>query len=325
MALHHYRVALHHYRNGRRRLAVAAAAGVFAATLAAFGVPSANASGPPASAAAGRSVAKGSGSEPSPVSLLPASVRKKGTLVAAAEMDFPPEQFYETGTQIPTGYNVDLTVALAKVLHLKAEFKNVNFSGIIAGLDAGRYDVGPSGFYDTKERDQTATMLDFMKLGTKIVVAKGNPDKIENIDDFCGKTIAQGAGESQVQTEEALSSSYCKPAGKPAISVQQFTDATEQYQSIITGRSAATLELFDSASYEVSHHPSQLELVGPYYDPQLYSIALAKGSGQLAKALAAALNVLIKNGTYQKIMEKWQIGQAMIKTAGIDGVPYTKS
>ena len=47
------------------------------------------------------------------------------------------------------------------------------------------------------------------------------------------------------------------------------------------------------------------------------SIALAKDS-PLGKPIQAALNSLIKDGTYQQILDKWEIGFGAVESAGLN-------
>jgi len=255
--------------------------------------------------------------------MLPSAVKKSGILSAAMEIDYPPDQFYKGNTKIVTGYNADFTRAIASLLGLKPDFVNVNFDGIVAGLDAGRYDIGPSGYYDTKVREKNGTFVDYMQTGNTILVTKGNPKHIKSIDDFCGLTIAQDVGEAMVAQENTLSKTYCAAHGKPAIKVDQYTNVADQMSAIATGRADATLETFDTNAYNVKLHPTNYEVVGPYYKGPLWAIALAKGQTKLAKAVAAAIDQMIKNGSYGKILTKWGIQKAALPHSEIDRAAYT--
>jgi len=272
--------------------------------------------------AAPPSWAKGSSAKNTLRQLLPSAVEKSGILSAAMEIDYPPDQFYKGDTKTVTGYNADFTRAIASLLGLKPEFINVNFDGIVAGLDANRYDIGPSGYYDTAEREKNGTFVDYMQTGNTILVAKGNPKHITSIDDFCGMTIAQDVGEAMIAQEQSLSKSYCLAHGKSAIKVDQFTNVGDQMSAIATGRADATLETFDTNAYNVKLHPSTYEVVGPYYKGPLWGIALAKGQTKLAKAVAAAIDEMIKDGTYAKILKEWGIQKAALPEAEIDRSAY---
>lgn len=49
------------------------------------------------------------------------------------------------------------------------------------------------------------------------------------------------------------------------------------------------------------------QIVGEQVEAAPYGIAVAKGNDQLTKAVQAALNAIIKNGEYDKIISKWGV------------------
>lgn len=48
-----------------------------------------------------------------------------------------------------------------------------------------------------------------------------------------------------------------------------------------------------------------LEHMGHVYNTAPYGLVLPKGKGDYAKAVQGALQALIDDGTYQKILDKW--------------------
>ena len=68
------------------------------------------------------------------------TVTQRGTLQIALEGSYPPFNFKENGQL--TGFEVALAPALAQKLGVKAEFSTSEWSAMLAGLQAGRYDVG---------------------------------------------------------------------------------------------------------------------------------------------------------------------------------------
>ena len=72
------------------------------------------------------------------------------------------------------------------------------------------------------------------------------------------------------------------------------------------------------AAYQVKQSHGTFKVSGKPYGTAPYGIALPKNSG-LAKSFQAALKVLIKNGTYTKILTKWGIQQGAIPSPTING------
>src|SRR5450830_256298 len=69
------------------------------------------------------------------------TVKSRGTLKVAMEGNYPPFNFKDPKTRELTGFEVDVAKLLAAKLGVKAEFTTTEWSGILAGLGAGKYDV----------------------------------------------------------------------------------------------------------------------------------------------------------------------------------------
>lgn len=61
------------------------------------------------------------------------------------------------------------------------------------------------------------------------------------------------------------------------------------------------------------------ELVGEQVEAAPYGIAVAKGNTELRDALKAALDAVIKNGEYEKIIAKWGVEAGSVKEASVNG------
>ena len=89
--------------------------------------------------------------------LLPAVM---ATSAAAAEKisvacnpTWPPMELLDNNKQI-VGFDVDMIHAICKEVGLEAEFRNVAWDGIFAGVAAGSYDLVASGVTITPERQK---------------------------------------------------------------------------------------------------------------------------------------------------------------------------
>ena len=81
------------------------------------------------------------------------TVTQRGILKIALEGSYPPFNFKENGQL--TGFEVALAKALAQKLGVKAEFSTSEWSAMLAGLQAGRYDVVINQVGITEKRKET--------------------------------------------------------------------------------------------------------------------------------------------------------------------------
>jgi polar amino acid transport system substrate-binding protein len=60
-------------------------------------------------------------------------------------------------------------------------------------------------------------------------------------------------------------------------------------------------------------------VVGEQVEAAPYGIAIAKSNTELRDALKAALDAIIKNGEYDKIIAKWGVEAGAVKEATLNG------
>ena len=60
-------------------------------------------------------------------------------------------------------------------------------------------------------------------------------------------------------------------------------------------------------------------VVGALVDAARNGIGVAMGDAELRDALKAALDAVIKNGEYQKVLEKWGVTEGAVEEATING------
>ena len=108
---------------------------------------------------------------------VPSSIKSSGTLSVAADATYAPNEFIAADGNTVIGMDADLAKAIAQVMGLKADVKNVTFDSIIPGLAANKYDLGMSSFTITKEREKTVDFVTYAIAGTSFFVkADGGPN-----------------------------------------------------------------------------------------------------------------------------------------------------
>ncbi|MEV4311625.1 ABC transporter substrate-binding protein [Actinocrispum sp. NPDC049592] len=249
--------------------------------------------------------------------MVPDDVKKDGKILIGQDQSYPPSEFVENGQVV--GMDVDLGKAIGQKLGLEVTFENSAFDGIIPGLQSGRYEAGMSSFTINAERLQVVDMISYFSAGTSGAVLKGNPDKL-TLDTLCGKNVAVQKGTVQVDDLEKRNEK-CKSGGQPEINVQQFQAQTDANLAINSKRVQAMLADSPVIDYAIKVTNGQLEQVGQVYDTAPYGLALPKGKGDYAKAVQGALQALIDDGTYKKILEKWGVQQGGVTKAEVNPAP----
>jgi polar amino acid transport system substrate-binding protein len=299
-----------------RSIPVALGAAALAVLLAGCGAGGDGSGGTPGAPAAGPTEpAAAVTRDDALAAMVPASVSTDGKLVFGTDASYPPNEFTAPDGTTIIGMDVDLGNAIAQKLGLSAEFQNAQFSGILAGVAAGRYELAMSSFSITDERVQTVDMVSYFSAGTSLATAAGNPEGI-NPDNLCGRAVAVQAGTTQVD-DVAKRSEACTAAGQPAIQVTELQLQTDVTLALTSNRVVAMLADSPVVAYAVTTTQGAVEAVGEPWDTAPYGIALTKGQAQFAEAVRGAVQSLMDDGTYADILERWNVSNGAIPSSEV--------
>jgi polar amino acid transport system substrate-binding protein len=247
---------------------------------------------------------------------VPPAVASDGILVIGTSAAYAPIDFTAPDGQTIIGLDADLGTAIAQKLGLTARFVNGSFDGLIPGLSAGRYELLMAAFTINKDRLQKIHMVSYFSAGTSLAVLKGNPHKL-SVDKLCGWSVAVQKGGVQVDDVTARSTA-CTQAGQPAITLRQFQKQTDVTLALIAKRVDAILADSPVAAYAVQQSHGQIEVVGQPYSTAPYGVVVPKSSGEYTQAVLGALQALVDDGTYRKILQKWGLQSGAVPKSELD-------
>ncbi len=240
---------------------------------------------------------------------LPAHYQSGGVKVAVFN-DWPPDEFVENGEL--KGWSVDMAKAMSERLGVPFTFEGTSFDVIIPGLASKRYDAGFSSFGVTEERLQALDFIPQRKEGTGYAFLKAKPLKIAAEKDLCGHSVALLTGAWDFQYLTKVSAEQC--AGRKPIDLQQFTTENAAELAVSSGR----VEIVAAGSAKLAYLAKQTGKfdMAPFVSNAVYNgIGVRKGD-PLGPALKGALQAMIDDGSYKKIMAKWGVdGAGMLDKA----------
>jgi polar amino acid transport system substrate-binding protein len=250
---------------------------------------------------------------------LPQSVRDAGVLKVGSDVAYAPIESFDKDGKTIIGVDPDIAKAVGDQLGIKLVLQNGTFDGLITSLRSKRIDLIMSAMSDNADRQKSIDFVDYFTAGTSILVKKGNPAKINGLDDFCGKTIALQRGTTQ-DTVATAQQAKCKTAGKQ-LKVLKFDRDTEALLQVKQGRAVADMNDFPVAAYnaQTSGGGNDFEVVGEQIEAGPYGIGVRKEDTAIRDALQKALQAIIDNGDYAKILTKWNVSKGAVTTATVNG------
>src|SRR5436305_7280010 len=139
-----------------------------------------------------------------------------GTLKVGSDTTYPPQEYIDTTTSKPAGFDVDLITAIAQRMGLKANVVTTKFDTIIDDLGNKRFDVVISAVTINPDRQKKADFVPYFNAGESLLVQAGNPKNIKSVSDLCGQPVGVQTGTVE-QTDLQAASDACKKEGKPGI------------------------------------------------------------------------------------------------------------
>lgn len=279
------------------------------------------ASQPPASSTQSSTSTGGAGAthalDPKVAALVPKAIKAKGTLTVASDASYAPNEFFAPDGHTVIGMDIDLVKALGGVMGLKVSDQNVTFDAIIPDLASGKYDAGISSFTDTKVREKTVDFVDYFVAGTSFFTKASGGTSVSGLSGICGLTVAVEKGTTELDDAQAQSAK-CTKAGKKPVTVISFPDQNGANLALASGRAQIVMADSPVAAYAVKKSGGEFKLVGPTYGTAPYGLALPKGDG-MTKPVLAALQVLMKDGTYAKILATWGVQGGALSKPRING------
>jgi polar amino acid transport system substrate-binding protein len=236
------------------------------------------------------------------VALLPADIKKNGKLIIGIDPSYAPNEFKDDAGH-PVGWDVELADAMAAKLGLKTEYQPSSFDKIIPSITGGTYDIGVSSFTDNAEREKAVDFVNYFTAGVQWAQPIG---KTVDPANACGLTVSVQATTYEETDELPAKSKECTDAGKAAITILKFDKQDDATTAVATGRADAMSADSPITLYAISKLKDKIEPAGESFEDAPYGIAVKKGS-ELSKALQAALQSMVDDGSYLKILQKWGV------------------
>ncbi|GAA4396869.1 ABC transporter substrate-binding protein [Tsukamurella soli] len=321
-----------------KSLAVALAAVVMAATTAC---------GSAATDATTASVANGAGgvlnlsakqdrivpaADPTVAAEVPEAIRKRGTIVIAqgAGAGDPPFAFPASDDDsVFIGDEIDISQLIAGVLGLKLQSVNTSWEGLFLGIDSGRYDLGVSNITVTEARKDKYDFATYRKDNLAVEVPAASTLTFTGPESFDGKTVAVGSGTNQEKILQQYDTDL-KAKGHKGIDIKYYQDDTGVYAALASGQIDAYFGPNPISAFHVAQTkgtPQATKIIGSVSGAgstlQGLIAATTKKDDGLIRAVRDALDVVIRNGDYAKVLAKWNLTSEAVPTSVINppGLP----
>ncbi|GAC1334551.1 MAG: cystine ABC transporter substrate-binding protein [Collimonas sp.] len=224
------------------------------------------------------------------------TVKARGTLKVAMEGNYPPFNFKDPKSGQLEGFEVDVAKLLAAKLGVKPEFTTTEWSGILAGLGAGKYDVIINQVGITEARQKAFDFSQPYTLSTaQLIVRKDEKRSFPTLESLKGYKLGLGQGTNFEQKAKAVA----------GIDVKTYPGSPEYLADLASGRIDAALNDRLLVGYLLKSSNLPLKAGATFGDIDKIGIPFQKGNPKFEVALNKALDDILKDGSFKQVSFKW--------------------
>lgn len=233
------------------------------------------------------------------------SVKSAGVLKIGIEGTYPPFGYRAANGDLE-GFDVDVAKAIAAKLGVKPVFVTTEWSGIIGGLVAGKFDVIVNQVAITDERKKSVDFTQpYAFSAAQLIQRKDDTRQFKSLDELKGKKLGVSLGSNYNTLAKSV----------PGIDVRTYPGAPEYLRDLAAQRIDAAMNdrLMMAYLIKSANLPLRAGAVLQGADESV-GIPFRKGNPKFAKALDDALTQMKQDGSLAKLSQHW-FGEDVSKPA----------
>lgn len=224
-------------------------------------------------------------------------INGKGTITVGTEGTYAPFTFHDASGKL-TGYDVEVTRAVAAKLGVQVEFKETNWDSMLAGLKAGRFDmVANQVALTTPERQAQFDKSEPYSWSGPMMLGRNDETRIKTLADIKGlkaaQTLSSNYGEMAVKAEAEI---------VPVDGMAQALTLVQQKRADVTFNDA--LSLLDYLKKNPDSGLKTVWTAGPE-EKRGAGLVLNKGNDEALAKINQAMKELQADGTLTKLSNEF--------------------
>ncbi len=222
-------------------------------------------------------------------------IDNKGTINVGTEGTYPPFTYHDESGKL-TGYDVEVTRAVADKLGVKVEFKETQWDAMLAGLDSKRFDmVANQVSLTTPERMAKYDKATPYSWSGAVVLAPTDDNRYSSWEALKG-----------LRTAQSLSSNYGELAERYQAEIVPVDGMAQAVQLVKQDRADFTMNDNLAILDYLKKFPDnglEIKLVAPASEQTGSGLVLRKGDDAVVAKIDEAMAALKADGTLTKLSE----------------------
>ncbi|SBT14073.1 transporter substrate-binding domain-containing protein [Vibrio celticus] len=234
-------------------------------------------------------------------------IKAKGEITIATEARYAPFEMLQDGKIV--GYGKDVLDEILKDLPgVKLKQLDLPFQGILAGLNANRYDFVATSLTITKDRAANYSFTYPISTASVAMLKRKGDDRIQSPEDMAGMVLGTQAGSAQLSVIKTFEQEVLTPKGDKYKSIKEFTDYNEAYAALASRRVDVVPQAIPNLAPIIKERPDMFEIVQPPFGPATYYGWVGRkdaDSATLVQFMSDGIEKLHKRGKLAELQQKW--------------------
>lgn len=231
-----------------------------------------------------------------------AQINKSGVLKVATEDDYAPFNFITNGKA--DGFNKDMLDELKKYTKFNVEQSILPWTGLLASVSTGQYDMALTGAIVTDERLNVFNYTPPLASAQHYFVRRAGDNSIKTIADLSGKKVGLQAGSALLSRLPELKAMIEKTGGKLG-PVVEYPSYPEAYADLANKRVDYVLNVVFSINDLVKAKPKIFAKGLPVSGAGYVGWPIPKNSPELLAYMTDFINHLRETGRLAELQTKW--------------------
>lgn len=229
-------------------------------------------------------------------------IEKSGTLKVATEDDYAPFNFMKDGKT--EGFNKDMLDELQKYSKFHVEQSILPWTGLLASVSAGQYDMALTGAVVTDERLNVFDFTPPWASAQHYFVKRAGDNSLNTIADLSGKKLGVQAGSALLARLPELKAMLEKEGGKLG-PVVEYPSYPEAYADLANKRLDYVVNVIISVNDLVKTKPKVFAKGLPVSGPGFMAWPIPKNSPELMAYMTKFMDHMRETGRLAELQQKW--------------------
>jgi polar amino acid transport system substrate-binding protein len=226
-----------------------------------------------------------------------------GTLSVVTEDAFPPFEFITNGQ--PDGFHKDVIDELRAYAEFEVTQEQLPWTGLLAAVSAGKYDVAITGAGVTEERLAQFDYVAPISINVSYYITRAGDDRISSLADLSGLKVGVQAGSAVLASLSQLDAKL-EALGGDLGEIVEYQSYPEVYADLANGRLDYAVNSVINAATMVAERSDTFALGGePTSGLGFIAWPVAKGNNELLEYLTEFVNHLHDTGKMEELQTRW--------------------